>query len=95
MNETIAPSRVLGVFGMSIYTRRDDLEKLFSEYGTIQKVEIIHNRQVRYPRHFFNPDLFYFFSFFCRLEDRRDSGSFTLNVWMTRKLPVSRPTGPN
>lgn len=47
MNESITPSRVLGVFGMSIFTRRDDLEKLFNEYGTIEKVEIIHNRQVR------------------------------------------------
>ena len=46
MNESIAPSRVLGIFGMSIYTRRGDLEKLFEEYGTLEKVEVIHNRQV-------------------------------------------------
>ena len=46
MNDSIAPSRVLGIFGMSIFTRRGDLEKLFEEYGPIEKVEIIHNRQV-------------------------------------------------
>lgn len=42
----IPPSRVLGVFGMSIFTRRDDLEKVFGEYGPIEKVELIYNRQV-------------------------------------------------
>lgn len=47
MNESIAPSRVLGVFGMSIYTRRDDLEKVFSPYGPMEKCEIITNRQVK------------------------------------------------
>lgn len=47
MTEAIPPSRVLGVFGMSIFTRRDDLEKVFSEYGTIEKCEIIMNRQVK------------------------------------------------
>ena len=47
MNESIPPSRVLGVFGMSIFTRRDDLEKVFSQYGPIEKCEIIMNRQVR------------------------------------------------
>ncbi len=44
---SIPPSRVLGIFGMSIFTRRDDLEKIFGEYGTIEKVELIYNRQVR------------------------------------------------
>ena len=47
MIESIPPSKVLGVFGMSIFTRRDDLEKVFSEYGTIEKCEIIMNRQVK------------------------------------------------
>lgn len=46
MIESIPPSKVLGVFGMSIFTRRDDLEKVFSEYGPIEKCEIIMNRQV-------------------------------------------------
>lgn len=46
MNEDIAASRVLGIFGMSIFTRRGDLEKLFEEFGPIEKVEVIHNRQV-------------------------------------------------
>lgn len=54
MNEaTIAPSRVLGIFGMSIFTRRDDLEKLFEEYGTLEKVEVIHNRQVTRRKGFY------------------------------------------
>lgn len=47
MRDSIPPSNVLGVFGMSIFTRRDDLEKVFAEYGTITKVEIINNRQVQ------------------------------------------------
>lgn len=47
MTESIPPCRVLGVFGMSMFTRRDDLEKVFSEYGAIDRVEIISNRQVR------------------------------------------------
>lgn len=46
MTESIPPSRVLGIFGMSIFTRRDDLEKVFSQYGPIEKCEIIMNRQV-------------------------------------------------
>jgi transformer-2 protein len=46
MKESIPPSRVLGVFGMSIFTRREDLERVFSEYGAIEKTEIIQNRQV-------------------------------------------------
>lgn len=46
MKESIPPSRVLGIFGMSIFTRRDDLEKIFSEFGAIEKVELIYNRQV-------------------------------------------------
>lgn len=45
MRDSIPPSRVLGVFGMSIFTRRDDLEKVFGEYGTLEKVELIYNRQ--------------------------------------------------
>lgn len=47
MIESIPPSKVLGIFGMSIFTRRDDLEKVFSEYGPIEKCEIIMNRQVQ------------------------------------------------
>ena len=46
MKESIPASRVLGIFGMSLFTRRDDLEKIFSEYGPIEKVELILNRQV-------------------------------------------------
>ena len=46
MSESIPPCRVLGVFGMSMFTRRDDLEKVFGEYGAIDRVEIISNRQV-------------------------------------------------
>ena len=88
MNDSIAPSRVLGIFGMSIFTRRGDLEKLFEEYGPIEKVEIIHNRQVSTWQHCtisFTPTIF-------RLEDQRDSGSFTLSAKRTPNWPVSRPT---
>lgn len=46
MKESIPPSRVLGVFGMSLFTRRDDLERIFREFGPIERAEIIMNRQV-------------------------------------------------
>lgn len=84
MNESIPPSKVLGVFGMSMFTRRDDLEKVFSGYGPIEKVEIIMNRQVKTTN--YNPNLLCFFYF--RLEDQRVSVSFTLNAWKTLKSPV-------
>ncbi|KAI0235759.1 transformer 2 beta, partial [Massospora cicadina] len=31
------PSEVLGVFGLSSFTRESDLEKLFSEYGRVEQ----------------------------------------------------------
>lgn len=80
MSESIPASRVLGVFGMSIFTRRDDLEKVFSEYGPIEKCEIITNRQVKSKQKLI--------FIVCRLEDRRDSVSSILNAWKMPKLLV-------
>lgn len=83
MTESIPPCRVLGVFGMSMFTRRDDLEKVFSEYGAIDRVEIISNRQVRV----FDFSTMLILKFIKnrksnnnRLENQKVSVSFTLNV---------------
>jgi len=43
--ENPPPSEVLGVFGLSSYTRESDLEKLFGEYGRIVQVRIIYDRR--------------------------------------------------
>ncbi|KAJ9085773.1 transformer 2 beta [Entomophthora muscae] len=46
------PSEVLGVFGLSSYTREGDLEKLFGEYGRIEQVRIIYDRRTDVSRGF-------------------------------------------
>lgn len=40
------PSNVLGVFGLSIYTRERDIEDLFRKYGHIERVQILYDRAV-------------------------------------------------
>ena len=40
------PSRVLGVFGLSLYTTERELRDLFSKYGDIEKVQVIHDHIV-------------------------------------------------
>lgn len=99
MNEDVASSRVLGIFGMSIFTRRGDLEKLFEEFGPIEKVEVIHNRQVSsccvliiyFNLSSIHPSIDNPWRT-CRPEDQKDSVSSTLNAKRTPKSPVSRPT---
>uniref|UniRef100_A0A914DA40 RRM domain-containing protein n=1 Tax=Acrobeloides nanus TaxID=290746 RepID=A0A914DA40_9BILA len=34
-------SRVLGIFGMSLYTTERDLERIFEEFGSIEKVSLV------------------------------------------------------
>ncbi|KAJ3101527.1 Transformer-2 protein alpha [Phlyctochytrium planicorne] len=46
------PSKVLGVFGLSIHTRERDLEELFGRYGRISNVSIIQDRQTGKSRGF-------------------------------------------
>ncbi|KAJ2776858.1 Transformer-2 protein alpha [Coemansia interrupta] len=36
-----APSRVLGIFGMSKYTNEDNLQELFGRFGPVEKIQII------------------------------------------------------
>lgn len=40
----VAPSRVLGVFGLSIYTRKDDLDSVFRKYGAVESINLVHDR---------------------------------------------------
>ena len=35
------PAKTLGVFGLSLYTTEKDLEKEFSKYGPIEKVQVV------------------------------------------------------
>uniref|UniRef100_A0A1Q3EWN9 RRM domain-containing protein n=1 Tax=Culex tarsalis TaxID=7177 RepID=A0A1Q3EWN9_CULTA len=44
--------RCLGVFGMSYLTREADLRRLFSRYGTVDRVMIVHDPQTHESRGF-------------------------------------------
>jgi len=39
-------SNILGVFGLSLRTREVDLEEVFREFGTIEKVTIVYDHRV-------------------------------------------------
>ncbi|PVU86536.1 hypothetical protein BB560_006680 [Smittium megazygosporum] len=41
------PSNVLGVFGLSMYTREDGLEEIFSKFGRVEKISIVYDRMDR------------------------------------------------
>ncbi|XP_063933867.1 transformer-2 protein homolog beta-like isoform X2 [Zophobas morio] len=45
-------NKVLGVFGLSTYTRERDLEDVFLEYGDVERVELIMDRQTGRSRGF-------------------------------------------
>ncbi|KAI8815323.1 hypothetical protein BJ742DRAFT_783166 [Cladochytrium replicatum] len=47
-----AASRVLGVFGLSSYTRESDLDSLFGKYGPLDNVQIIYDKQLNKSRRF-------------------------------------------
>ncbi|KAJ2397891.1 hypothetical protein GGI05_000401, partial [Coemansia sp. RSA 2603] len=36
-----APSRVLGIFGMSKFTNEDSLQEMFGKFGPVEKIQII------------------------------------------------------
>lgn len=40
------PSAVLGVFGLSIRTREQDLDDEFSRFGRVEKVTIVYDQRV-------------------------------------------------
>lgn len=40
------PSRVLGVFGLSLYTGEKDLRDMFSKYGPVEEVQVVYDHQV-------------------------------------------------
>ena len=43
------PSKVLGVFGLSLYTGERDLREMFEKYGPIKEVQVVYDHQVRKP----------------------------------------------
>ena len=42
------PSRVLGVFGLSLYTGEKDLKELFTKYGPLDRIQVVYDHQVSY-----------------------------------------------
>lgn len=40
------PNRCLGVFGMSLYTDEKQLENHFSQYGKIENIQLVYDKQV-------------------------------------------------
>ncbi|TPX71068.1 hypothetical protein SpCBS45565_g01345 [Spizellomyces sp. 'palustris'] len=50
--ENPTPSKVLGVFGLSLHTQEEDLERLFSTYGRIESCKIIYDHWTRKSRGF-------------------------------------------
>lgn len=46
------PSCCLGVFGLSLYTTERDLREVFSKYGPLSDVSIVHDQQSRRSRGF-------------------------------------------
>ena len=41
------PNRVLGVFGLSLYTTERDLFQIFKKFGPIERVQVVLDAQVR------------------------------------------------
>ncbi|ORX88358.1 RNA-binding domain-containing protein [Basidiobolus meristosporus CBS 931.73] len=50
--ETPPPSKVLGVFGLSLHTRERDLEELFDEFGKHESVTIVYDHRTDRSRGF-------------------------------------------
>lgn len=40
---------MLGVFGLSHYTRQRDLEDIFSKFGPVKEVSLVMDRRVLFP----------------------------------------------
>lgn len=43
-----SPCRVLGVFGLSLYTTERELRDLFEKYGDIENIQIVYDHQVKW-----------------------------------------------
>ena len=65
-----APSKVIGAFGLSNRTRRDDLERLFGEFGAVERVHLIEDRRSGQSRGFA-------FVYFERIEDAEKARTAT------------------
>ncbi|XP_064402478.1 transformer-2 protein homolog beta-like isoform X2 [Halichondria panicea] len=46
------PSRVLGVFGLSLYTGEKELKEMFDRYGPIERVQVVYDHQTGRSRGF-------------------------------------------
>jgi transformer-2 protein len=46
MKDVPDPSRVLGVFGLSLYTTERELYSIFNKFGSIEKVTVVLDAQV-------------------------------------------------
>ena len=40
------PSKVLGVFGLSLYTSEREIQDLYSKFGGVERVQVIHDHIV-------------------------------------------------
>ena len=49
--ENTTPSLVLGVFGLSQQTDEAELNKIFSQYGQVEKATVIYDKQVSQSNH--------------------------------------------
>lgn len=61
-----SPSRVLGVFGLSLYTGEKDLREMFDRYGPIDRVQVVYDHQTGRSRGFA-------FIYFADVEDAVDA----------------------
>lgn len=46
--EEPAPSRCIGVFGLSLYTTERDLRPIFEKYGPVEDINIVYDHQVKW-----------------------------------------------
>lgn len=47
-----SPCRVVGVFGLSLYTGEKEIRELFSKYGPIEQVQVVYDHQTGRSRGF-------------------------------------------
>lgn len=77
--ENPPPSRVLGVFGMSLYTTERDLERIFEEFGSIDKVQLVMDHPRGRSRGFG-------FVYFNRVEDAQKAKEYANEIAMESML---------
>ena len=47
-----SPCRVVGVFGLSLYTGEKEVREMFSKYGPIEQVQVVYDHQTGRSRGF-------------------------------------------